>query len=165
MKVKTIIKYALFGSDSSNEQVYFVNLKGLTSMPQIINLSDIQNQIEDETLLIVPDPYIISIKEETIPLKYRKMRDNNWNIISEIWFNDDKEILNRSKRKNVLKKVAEKYKVSEKKAKRILTRFWQRGMTKNTLLPDYSNSGGKGKTKSAGNTKRGRPRKYTPLYI
>ncbi|MHC5722358.1 MAG: DNA-binding protein, partial [Nostoc sp.] len=31
---------------------------------------------------------------------------------------------------------------------------------KNALLPDYVNSGGKGKPKASGEKKRGRPRKY-----
>ncbi|WP_239005453.1 Mu transposase C-terminal domain-containing protein [Gloeothece citriformis] len=41
-----------------------------------------------------------------------------------------------------------------------LRKFWQRGKVKNALLPDYVNSGGKGKRRKAGSQKRGRPRKY-----
>src|SRR5690606_30090147 len=38
-------------------------------------------------------------------------------------------------------------------------RYWQRGLTKNALLPDYHNSGCKGIEKNVGKKKRGRPRK------
>ena len=42
-----------------------------------------------------------------------------------------------------------------------LRKYWQRGKTKNSLIPDYSNSGGKGKPRKSSNSiKRGRPRKY-----
>lgn len=34
-------------------------------------------------------------------------------------------------------------------------------MTKNAMLPDYSNSGGKGKTKTLNKAKVGRPRKVS----
>ena len=44
-----------------------------------------------------------------------------------------------------------------------MRRYWQRGKNKNALLPDYSNSGGRGKLKKAGDKKRGRPRKYAHL--
>lgn len=153
-------KIRIIWINPSNKHAYFVSLKGSTSMPQIISLSNLRNQIEDETLLIVPDPYIINIQEENIPAKYKKIRDENWSIISEVWTND-KEILIKSKRKNILKEAAKKHNISEKKVKRILSRFWQRGMTKNALLPDYSNSGAKGKKRTPGNRKRGRPRKYS----
>ncbi|WP_240780375.1 transposase [Serratia proteamaculans] len=44
---------------------------------------------------------------------------------------------------------------------RLLRRFWQRGQRPNALLPDYKNSGAKGKTRSgAGTEKIGRIRKY-----
>lgn len=47
------------------------------------------------------------------------------------------------------------------KAKRLFTRFWQRGLNKNALLPDYNKSGGKGKERDlSGANKVGRPRKY-----
>ena len=43
---------------------------------------------------------------------------------------------------------------------RYLRRYWQRGQTPNALLPDYCNSGGKGKVRQASaGVKRGRPRK------
>jgi hypothetical protein len=43
---------------------------------------------------------------------------------------------------------------------RYLRRYWQRGQTPNALLPDYGNSGGRGKVRqSSAGVKRGRPRK------
>ncbi|UUZ53530.1 hypothetical protein LP419_32985 [Massilia sp. H-1] len=43
---------------------------------------------------------------------------------------------------------------------RYLRRYWERGQNANALLPDYKNSGGRGKTRSVNPAvKRGRPRK------
>src|SRR5699024_1750890 len=50
--------------------------------------------------------------------------------------------------------------MSKLKIKRAFTRFWQRGLNKNALLPDYMYSGGKGKERDLSESKVGRPRKY-----
>lgn len=44
--------------------------------------------------------------------------------------------------------------------KRIYTRFWQRGLNKNAVLPDYIYSGGKGQERDLLDAKVGRPRVY-----
>src|SRR5699024_12655988 len=49
--------------------------------------------------------------------------------------------------------------LSNTKIKKLLTRYWQRIMTKNTMLSDYANSGGKGKTKALTKEKVGSPRR------
>lgn len=43
---------------------------------------------------------------------------------------------------------------------RYVRRYWQRGQTPNSLLPDYANSGGKGKSKPRANSKVGRDQLY-----
>ncbi len=43
---------------------------------------------------------------------------------------------------------------------RLLRRYWQRGQMKNTLLPDYKNSGAGGKRRNFTTSKAGRPRIY-----
>lgn len=43
--------------------------------------------------------------------------------------------------------------------KKLFSRFWQRGMNKNSLLLEYINSGGKGKERKLGENKVGRPSK------
>src|SRR5699024_11845703 len=67
---------------------------------------------------------------------------------------------NRKRRKK--KKIIEVNRdsnLNNTKIKKLLTRYWQRRMTKNAMLPDYSNSGGKGKTKALTKEKVGRPRR------
>jgi hypothetical protein len=50
--------------------------------------------------------------------------------------------------------------VSRPTVMRYLRRYWERAQTVDALLPDYSNSGARGKTRSASaDVKRGRPRK------
>ncbi|MEH7484814.1 DNA-binding protein, partial [Neobacillus drentensis] len=64
-----------------------------------------------------------------------------------------------------LKLIKERYK-SEKPPLKYLYKFlrlyWQRGNIPNALLPNYSNCGGRGKQKTLGEKKIGRPKKYLP---
>jgi hypothetical protein len=57
----------------------------------------------------------------------------------------------------------EEHKVSKVMIYKYLRKYWQRGKTKNALLPDYFNSGAKGKPRVAGEKKRGRPRKRVDI--
>lgn len=63
----------------------------------------------------------------------------------------------------LIKQIASKENKSKTSVKRIFCRFWQRGMTKNALLPDYKNSGGKGKERNLKENKVGRPK--NPDYM
>ena len=58
-----------------------------------------------------------------------------------------------------MKQKSEELGTSISKLKRMLTRFWQRGMSKNALLSDYINSGENGKNKQLGKSEVGRPKK------
>lgn len=62
-------------------------------------------------------------------------------------------------RETKIKEIAEELNVTPTKVKKLLSRYWQRGMNKNAMLPDYANSGGKGRTKALTNNKIGRPRR------
>ena len=42
-----------------------------------------------------------------------------------------------------------------------LRKYWRGGQTKNALAPDFDRRGGRGKTKSSGESKRGRPARRT----
>src|SRR5699024_6284832 len=58
-----------------------------------------------------------------------------------------------------IREIVQQRRLGKTRVKKLLTRYWQRGMTKHAMLPDYSNSGGKGKTKTLTKEKVGRPRK------
>lgn len=45
--------------------------------------------------------------------------------------------------------------VTKQTVYRLLRRYWQRGMCKNALLPDYVNSGARGKTPKAEQSQAG----------
>ena len=146
----------------NQDTAYFVELHGDTSMPKSILISDLENELQSDIMLAIPDPFTKSYSDEDLTQKQIQKRDEDWKIISENWDNYKHKLLNKNKREKTLSDIANNYGLTKLRIKRVFTRFWQRGLNKNALLPDYIYSGGRGKERNlTENSKVGRPRKYT----
>lgn len=145
--------------DNENRYCYFVNIYSNTCMPKLCDVRELEEGISCKELLKVPEPFNYVLSEDDIPNEHRRLRDEAWKIVEYIWYQNRVRVLFKNTRNNVIKDTAEKFKISEKKVIRIISRFWQRGMTRNAVLPDFHKCGGKGKIKLASEAKRGRPRK------
>lgn len=139
---------------------YVVDLESNTSMPKQMEISIIESDIAAEYLLPVPDPYFRSYDDQDFSEKIISKRDFDWEIVNYGWSTYKEELLVRHKREKIFEELAVKFNANKLKIKRMFTRFWQRGLIKNALLPDYIYSGGKGKARALSSAKVGRPRKY-----
>ncbi len=132
-------------------------------VPCAKRISEIEEAIvEGVALKLKSDPWLKIVKENNLSNKEIEIRDRTWNIIADL-VKQEPDIYDRKLRGSlVVEAIARSQKkVAKKTVYSYLRKYWQRGKTKNSLLPDYSNSGGKGKTrKYSDNIKRGRPRKY-----
>ncbi|ADD67054.1 Tn5468, transposase protein B [Denitrovibrio acetiphilus DSM 12809] len=72
--------------------------------------------------------------------KAESIRDKRWEIIKDL-VNKVPDIFNRSLRGKLVAGVVSKKVSSEKYIYAYLKQYWQRGMTKNALVPDYHNCG------------------------
>ncbi|QBJ66103.1 transposase [Bacillus anthracis] len=145
-----------------NPIVYFVELYGDTSMPKKSILSDIETEVQSGILIPIPDPFAKSYVDKDLTEKQIQKRDEDWKIVSEGWDTVKDTLLNKKERDRIFEQIAQQNRIAKIKVKRIFTRFWQRGLNKNSLLPDYMHSGGKGKERQLStDAKVGRPRKYT----
>ncbi|WP_170006014.1 Mu transposase C-terminal domain-containing protein [Bacillus fonticola] len=140
--------------------IYFVELHGDTAMPKRIATATLEAEIQGEVLLPIPDPYSKSYSDKDLTSKQIEKRDADWQVVSEHWEVYKERLLERKSREDVFVAIATETNLSKLKIKRIFTRFWQRGLNKNALLPDYMHSGGKGKEKELSGAKVGRPRKF-----
>ncbi|MEC4987111.1 MAG: DDE-type integrase/transposase/recombinase [Oscillatoria sp. PMC 1068.18] len=135
--------------------------------PRSCSVKDIKEALKHkEALKLELDPWGRIIQEDSLSEKDKLLRDKAWQIISPL-VTQEPDIYYRNFRGKLVKQVISDYetkytgeKLAEKVVYKHLRRFWQRGKNKNALLPDYNNSGGKGKRRKAGEKKRGRPRKY-----
>ncbi|KXY35014.1 Mu transposase C-terminal domain-containing protein [Bacillus sp. FSL K6-0067] len=141
--------------------IYFVELHGDTSMPKKNVLSDIDTEVQSGVLIPIPDPFAKSYADKDLTEKQIQKRDEDWKIVSEGWDIFKDALLNKKERDMIFEQIAYQHNIAKIKVKRIFTRFWQRGLNKNALLPDYMHSGGKGKERQLStDAKVGRPRKY-----
>ncbi|MEE6132829.1 transposase [Priestia sp. GS2] len=145
-----------------NPIVYFVDLIGNTSMPKKILLSDIETELQSGLIIPIPDPFSKSYSDKDLTEKQIQKREEDWKIVSEGWIKFKDALLNKKERDTIFEQIAQQHRIAKIKVKRIFTRFWQRGLNKNALLPDYMYSGGKGKERLLSTEyKVGRPRLYS----
>jgi hypothetical protein len=162
-----VLKY----TDNKDERirvVYIDKQKGLFSYvsidsdlcaPQWENYKKAQEEIENNVLIKVTDPYMKNFDESNLSPIEKEKRDSYWQLINEAWQNRKLELLDKKTRVIVLQEISKVSQISTITLKRMFSRFWQRGMSKNALLPDYKNSGGKGKQRNLSERKVGRPKK------
>lgn len=152
--------------DEKGLYCFYVSLEGDTAMPQVIAVDELTKSIENNVLVKIPEPYDFTKGDLQISEAQRNVRDNAWKIVNFLWNENENriEILYKQSRSKVINSaITELNNTNEKEVRRIMTRFWQRGMVKNSLLPDYSNSGGKGMARKENTDlngdiiKRGRP--------
>ncbi len=159
MNVDTNENIRIIDIDYNNDVFYYVICFKNYAYPKLYKTSLFEDEISRKLIIKVPDVFIKAIDEESINKSDLEKRDFYWQIVDKYWENNKDELLNDGKRRKLYLSISKEYKISESTVKRIFSRFFERGMNKNSLLSQYSNSGGRGKEKQF-KTKTGRPRKY-----
>lgn len=139
--------------------VYLVDIDAVTSMPKKELLKAIEDEFVSKKLVEIKDPFARIISEKDLSEIQLSKRNEDWDFILKYWEYNKDDLLEKNKRNDKLEEIANSSGKSMTKVKKIFSRYWQRGMNKNALLPDYINSGGKGKEKKLKETKVGRPKK------
>jgi hypothetical protein len=141
--------------------VYIVDIDAYTSMPKRTLYATLVTEIEQKVLLVIADPFARVISDADLTEVQIQKREEDWRTIQQFCIPYMEKFLQKRGRETKIKAIAEQLKVTPTKVKKLLSRYWQRGMSKNALLPDYSNSGGRGKSKKTTKEKVGRPRRVT----
>lgn len=143
------------------DEVVWIAIEEDSAFPTLVSISEMMDAIENGLLTRVEDPYaklaFLSPGRET---KARLKRDQNYELITPLITHPD-YYLPKTRSELVNRIIAERGSTKQT-LYRLARRYWQRGITANALLPDYKNSGGKGKRRIGKDVKLGRPRKYTP---
>jgi len=109
--------------------------------------------------LLLHDPYAAPPPAPLLPQKHRDLQARAWAIVRSLQA-EVPALYDARERAVLVARCAEAHGVSRPSVLRYLRRFWERGQTADALLPDYGNSGARGKTRGASEgVKRGRPRK------
>ena len=145
--------------DMIDDYIYIVNIDGATSMPRKELIETIVQEITTEKLVAIKDPFARIIDEKNLSELQISKRENDWKIILKFWNPNKMGLLEKKYRNKIFEEISEQAGISVPKVKKLFSRYWQRGMNKNALLPDYINSGARGKERKLADVKVGRPRK------
>lgn len=141
----------------AGKDIVWIALGNKNAFPSVESLDSLEQLVIDEKLIREKDPYAYLQQEAPEPgSKAAAIRDRNFKIlqplIEEPFFYIPKI------RSKVFKSILEVEDISKPYLYRIARQYWKRGQIPNALLPDYPNSGGKGKRRQAKDKKLGRPR-------
>ncbi|MCC5423727.1 transposase family protein [Clostridium botulinum] len=138
---------------------YLVNIDAATSMPKRELIKTIEEEIIYKKLILIKDPFAKIIDEKNLSKVQIYKRNKDWDFILKYWNVNKQFLLEKNTRNKTFKEISKLSGLGLTKVKKVFSRYWQRGMSKNALLPDYKNSGGKGKDKNLSKNKVGRPKK------
>jgi hypothetical protein len=146
--------------DYPEDLCIYIFLDKNISVPVVTTLSHLEKEYDSSHLVEIFDPYLSVKNDEDLSEKEITKRDEAWQIIEKYWNIRKMEIFTKSTRMIVFQEIADIENIPLMTIRRIFSRFWQRGMNRNALLPDYAKSGGKGKEKNI-KEKNGRRRVYS----
>ena len=149
--------FRVLWTDYRNDLVACIAIDDDKGMPELTSLEDLASLMDEGVVTKSDsDPYSGWPLESSLSEALKEKRDRSWRLIEslvrlepDIFLPDRRIRLLREKRGDTGVSLATLYK--------LLRRYWQRGLCKNSLLPDYRNCGARGQAKKAGEAKRGRP--------
>ena len=151
--------YRVLWVSPERAEAYIFDMETL-DMPFLVARADLQQQMADGSMLVEPnDPYLTIIAEDLLTEKEKKVRDEAWELMRHI-ATDEPKIFTKNGRGELVSKTANMSGKTRKAIYEYLKVYWKRGKTRGAFVPLYRNRGAAGKERNAGNTKRGRPRKY-----
>lgn len=107
--------------------------------------------------VFAPPPFNSEVLNSAKFIKFREKRDESWSIIEPIVTGENAfHSLFPIPRARLIKKAARTNNVTTQKVYNLLRRYWQRGQTRNALIPDYFRCGGRGKFRVFTNKKPGK---------
>lgn len=144
----------------SGDDVVTIDIADRQALPVWQLGTDIEAALAGQQARVLEiDPYAYLCRpEDTISEKHRHRRDAAWQVIAPL-VTSDVDLFIPDKRGALVAAAIQRTGRTRKTIYLYLRRYWQRGQTKNALLPGFDQCGAKGQTKSISDRKRGRPGK------
>jgi hypothetical protein len=146
--------------DACQALAYTIELNARAAQPQMVLMRALVGDVlERRARLLLIDPYAARPAPPALPPKYLEVRARGWKVVNAL-AGSEPAIYQPRQRGRMVQEYSALHGVSHPTIYRYLRRYWERGQTPDALLPDYGNSGARGKTRGANaEVKRGRPRK------
>lgn len=139
-KVARVLWIAPNGTDA-----FTIDIDDRKAWPVLHNVSELRNDLQTKKARILDvDPYdFLTRAEEEIDPKHRAHRDKNWQMIQPLVEDSIPRIFIRFSRDSPIHILVQTLGVRKGTLYEQLRRYWQRGQTKNALLPVFEFCGWK----------------------
>ncbi|KRG13975.1 DNA-binding protein [Virgibacillus soli] len=157
--------YRLLWIDEGNVIAYLIDLDDEKALPFSITVIEISQGLI-EGIYVKSDSFSVNSSNDYGELteKEIELRNKNWDIIKNLARNEP-NIYKKSERGPLINYIVSQKISTKKTIYKYLRKYWKNGKTINSLLPEYKNSGGRGKSKKNSTKKRGRPRTIDSVGI
>lgn len=145
--------------DPTRTRVVTFNIQEKDALPEWKTYIDVMEALEEGKARELPrDPFChLNCREEDIPENHRQHRDRVWKAIEPLLQGDEGEIFDAKIRGSRIRAEVQKGEHTKVFFYLNLRQYWRGGQTINAWRPRWNRSGGKGKEKQIGSSKRGRP--------
>ena len=146
--------------DREHTVAYIFELNAKGAQPEVAPLHTLVADVHARRAqLLLIDPYQPPAQRRVLPAKHLEVQARAWQVVSALTASEP-TIYQPRQRGRLVGAYSALHGISHPTIYRYLRRYWERGQTVDALLPDYGNSGARGKTRgSSADVKRGRPRK------
>lgn len=157
-----IIVLRLLYLDNINDIAFAIDINTNKGLPVFCRPSELAEELALKIAAIASnDPWARIIKENELTEKEKEIRDKAWAIIEDLTKPENEPgVYYRKERAELIQEITQKHKVATATVYKYWRRYLQRGKIENALLPDYQNSGSKGKERIV-SKKLGRKRKFS----
>ncbi|RNB79752.1 transposase [Brevibacillus fluminis] len=144
--------------DTNTDTMYLIDIDMRLAFPYQRKVSDVLNELQCGICVVQDnDPKAIVISEADIPQLYKDKRDNAWGLIKAA-VKDEPDIYIEDSRGKIIKILMKQNKISKVTLYKYFRKYWQRGKSPNSLLPNYQNCGVRERTLVG--KKTGRPSRF-----
>lgn len=128
--------YRILWIDPSYTLTYVIDVNYSNALPFILQIKAIEQKLSCSEYTIQEDMRVLLKRKPTE--KDIEHRDKNWRVIKDL-IHLVPDIYQESRRKKLIVEVMDKYHIkSHKTLYKYLRKYWQRGMIKDSLFPDYA---------------------------
>ncbi len=146
--------------DRDKDKAYFIDIYVGNALPEPISVEQLEADIDSKVCVFLEHDPFLQVYSEEFLASHAKRRDKAWSIIEPL-VTREPNIYDASYRNTQIEILVKDKKLTKKTAYKWLRKYWQRGLSKNALLPDFDMCGAPGQERnSTEGVKRGRPRVY-----
>jgi hypothetical protein len=143
--------------DRSECGYVMIDIGGSSVVPVFRRIEEVSQLLAVKLAREVPeDPWMVLNNEASLPQAHKERRDKAWAMIRPL-IDQQPAIFNAKERGRIVCRLVAETGANRPNLYRLLRRYWQRGLTRNAVLPDFNRCGGRGKLRAATDKKRGRP--------